>query len=98
MATQSKTNTVELDDLKEQFEALRADMKEMTEMIALGVGERAETAKDQAVDVASALSTEAKEKASHLHAEAEKAITSNPLAAIAICAGIGFLLGAVSRR
>ncbi len=98
MPTQSKTKAVELDDLKDQFEALRDDMKEMTELISAGVAERAVTAKDKAVDAAATLSTDAKKKASQLHADAESAITANPLAAVAICAGIGFLLGAVSRR
>lgn len=96
MATQSKA--VEMDDLKEQFDTLRADMKEMAEMISLGASERAGEAKDMAVQTASTLASEAKAQTSQLHAEAERAILANPLAAIAICAGVGYLLGAVTRR
>jgi ElaB/YqjD/DUF883 family membrane-anchored ribosome-binding protein len=94
----AQTKAVELEDLKKQFDTLRADMKEMAEMISLGASERAEEAKETAVDAATTLAAEAKEKTSHLKADAERAITDNPLAAVALFAGIGYLFGAVSRR
>jgi len=98
MASASNGKAVELDDLKDQFAALRADMKEMAELISVGASERADEAKDKAVKKATSLTSDAKEKASQLHEDADRLISANPLAAIAICAGVGFLLGAISRR
>ncbi len=98
MSAQSNPKAVELDDLKQQYAALQADVKEIAEMISMGVTERATEAKEQAVDHATALGETAIDKASQLQSDAERAITNNPLAAIAICAGIGFLLGVASRK
>jgi len=98
MAAQSSAKKVELDDLQEQFEALRAEMKEMSALITEGLGERADMAKGKAAETAAEMASDAKDKVTQLHADAEKAISANPLAAIAIFAGVGFLLGAVTRR
>lgn len=98
MATGANSKNVELDDLKDQFDALRADMKAMADLISEGVSERAADAKDQTLERATALSANAKETATRLQSDAERAVAENPLAAIAICAGIGFLLGVVARK
>ena len=96
MATQSKA--VELDDLQAQFDLLRNDLKELTDMVGVGVKERASVAKDRASDQIAALREEASEKALDLHSDAEQAVRANPLMAVALFAGIGFLLGAAARR
>jgi ElaB/YqjD/DUF883 family membrane-anchored ribosome-binding protein len=98
MSSSTDTKSVELDDLKKQFAALQSDVKEMAEMVTMGVSERAADAKEQAIERVNAASETAQVKAEKLHADAERAITENPLAAIAIFAGIGFVLGLVSRR
>lgn len=95
MATQK---AVEAEDLKAQFELLREEMKELTEMMTLGAKERAEIARDRAVTSATRLSHEAQDTVAQLQEDAERAISRNPLGAIAVFAGIGFLLGMVTRR
>jgi ElaB/YqjD/DUF883 family membrane-anchored ribosome-binding protein len=96
MATPSKT--VEIEDLQAQFDLLRNDLKDLTDMVGMGVKERAALVKDRASDQAAALRDEATEKALDLHREAEQAVRANPLMAVALIAGVGFLLGAAARR
>lgn len=96
----SKANSshVEMDDIKEQFLSLRDDMKNLTELVAGGVAEQSGVAKDAALEKADVLKREAIKKASDLHAEAKSSITANPIAAVALFAGLGFVLGALLRK
>lgn len=99
MAT-SKSNSasVDADDIKEQFHALRDEMKVLTELVTTGISEQSVITKEAALERADMLRNEAVKKASQLHSEAKDSITANPIAAVAMFAGIGFILGALFRK
>lgn len=99
MATSKSNDTsVEIDDIKEQFVAMREEMKALTDLFTKGVSEQSGAAKGAALEKAELIRSEAIDKAKKVHSEAEKSIIANPLASVAICAGIGFLIGAVLRK
>ena len=71
------------DELAAQIEAIRADMQNLTSTVSRIAGKGMSQAQEKA--------TEAKQ-------DAEDAIKRNPLQAIAIAAGLGLLLGILTRR
>ena len=97
--TPTKTNSADdLDVLKEQFDILKTEMKAMAEMIGSTAKDRAEGAKDDAVTRMELLGSEARRRVNGLQSEAEDAVLTNPLTALAISAGVGFIIGAMTRR
>lgn len=93
-----KAEDLDLDKIKQQFETLRTEMKAMTEMMASNATRAADAVKDDAIAQAELLGEEAKIRAAALQNDVERAVVANPLTAIAVCAGIGFLIGALTRR
>jgi len=71
------------DDLAAQIEAIRADMQNLTSTVS---------------GIAGKQMGRAQEKAMETKQDAEDAIKRNPLQAIAIAAGLGLLLGILTRR
>ncbi|EEW26673.1 DUF883 family protein [Rhodobacter ferrooxidans] len=75
------------DDLREQVAALRADLAKLTTTASEGVTEGVGAARKQV------------EKAGHdAKISVVDAVVANPLGAIGIAAGLGFLVGVMTRR
>ena len=71
------------DDLANQIEAIRADLQNLTSTVGRIARSQVNRAQDAAMEPAN---------------EAEAAIRRNPLQAVAIAAGLGFLFGVFTRR
>jgi ElaB/YqjD/DUF883 family membrane-anchored ribosome-binding protein len=71
------------DDLANQMDAIRADLQNLTSTVGRIAGKQVNRAQDKAIETAY---------------EAEEAIRRNPLSAVAIAAGLGFLFGVFTRR
>jgi ElaB/YqjD/DUF883 family membrane-anchored ribosome-binding protein len=70
-------------DLTDQIEAIRADIQSLTSTVGRMAGKQLNRAQDKAVETAN---------------QAEEAIRHNPLSAVAIAVGLGFLFGLFTRR
>jgi len=90
--------TTDLKDLKEQFDILKIEMKAMTEMLGTTATSKAEGVKDDALARMELYGNEARMRVDGLQHDAERAVVSNPLMALALSAGVGFLIGALTRR
>jgi ElaB/YqjD/DUF883 family membrane-anchored ribosome-binding protein len=71
------------DELTDQIEQIRADLQNLTSTVSRLANKQLNRAQDKA------------NEAAH---EAEEAIRRNPLQAVAVAAGLGFLFGAITRR
>lgn len=71
------------EDLTAQIDAIRADLQNLTSTVGRIANKQMSRAQDKAVETAQ---------------EAEDAIRRNPLQAVAIAAGLGFLFGVFTRR
>jgi uncharacterized protein YjbJ (UPF0337 family) len=70
-------------DLAEQIEAIRADIQTLTSTIARIANKQIGRAQDRAIEAAN---------------DADDAIRRNPLSAVAIALGLGFVYGVFTRR
>ena len=75
--------TRDADDLADQIDAIRADVQNLTSTVGRIANKQLNRAQDKAMETAY---------------EAEEAIKRNPLQAVAIAAGLGFLFGVFTRR
>ena len=73
----------EADELADQIEAIRADIQNLTSTVSRMANKQINRAQETAAETAH---------------EAEEAIRRNPLQAVAIAAGVGFLFGVLTRR
>jgi ElaB/YqjD/DUF883 family membrane-anchored ribosome-binding protein len=71
------------DELANQIDAIRADLQNLTSTVGRIANKQINRAQDKAMETAF---------------EAEEAIRRNPLQAVAIAAGLGFLFGVFTRR
>jgi ElaB/YqjD/DUF883 family membrane-anchored ribosome-binding protein len=71
------------EDLAAQMDAIRADLQNLTSTVSRIANKQMSRAQDKAIETAQ---------------EAEDAIRRNPLQAVAIAAGLGFLFGVFTRR
>jgi ElaB/YqjD/DUF883 family membrane-anchored ribosome-binding protein len=71
------------DDLATQVDAIRADLQNLSSTVSRIAGTQINRAQDKARETAY---------------EAEEAIRRNPLQAVAIAVGLGFLFGVFTRR
>ena len=71
------------EELAAQIEAIRADIQSLTSTVSRVANKRLGQAQDKAVEAVS---------------NAEDAIRENPVSAVAIAAGLGFLFGIFTRR
>jgi ElaB/YqjD/DUF883 family membrane-anchored ribosome-binding protein len=79
----SKRNAGDVDDLANQIDAIRAEIQSLTSTVGRVANKQINRAQDKAIETAH---------------EAEEAIKRNPLAAVGIAAGLGFLFGVFTRR
>jgi ElaB/YqjD/DUF883 family membrane-anchored ribosome-binding protein len=77
------TPSATTEDLAEQIEAIRADVQNLTSTLRRVANKQVGRAQDMAMEKAE---------------EAEQAIRQNPLYAVAIAAGVGFVFGVFTRR
>jgi ElaB/YqjD/DUF883 family membrane-anchored ribosome-binding protein len=70
-------------ELAEQLETIRAEVQNLTSTVGKIANKQIGRAQDKAVEAAS---------------QAEDAIRQNPLQAVAIAVGLGFLFGVLTRR
>jgi uncharacterized protein YjbJ (UPF0337 family) len=70
-------------DLSTELEAIRADIESLTSSVSRIANKQLNRVQDKALDAAN---------------QAEEAIRQNPLSAMAIAAGLGFLFGVFTRR
>lgn len=71
------------EELATQVENLQRDLREMSKTVTKLASGKVEAVKDEALDTAR---------------QAEDMVRSNPLAAVAITLGLGFIVGMMSRR
>ncbi len=93
MATESKTGSRE-ESLEAQIATLKADLAALSttiaDMVKSGAGDYVRQGREQA---------EAAVDSAYAYGEAlEEKITKNPLAAVLVALGLGFLVGLLSRR
>lgn len=77
------TPTPEAQELANQIDAIRADLQNLSSTVGRIANKQINRAQDKAVDAAN---------------EAEAVIRRNPLSAVAIAVGLGFLFGVFTRR
>jgi ElaB/YqjD/DUF883 family membrane-anchored ribosome-binding protein len=73
----------ETKELTDQIDAIRADIQSLTSTVSRIANKQINRAQDKAVETAN---------------QAEEAIRQNPLSAVAIAVGLGFLFGVFTRR
>ncbi len=78
-----KSSARDAEDLNAQIEAIRSDIQSLSSTVGRIANKQFGRAQDKAMETA---------------AEAEEAIRRNPLSAMAIAAGLGFLFGVFTRR
>jgi ElaB/YqjD/DUF883 family membrane-anchored ribosome-binding protein len=71
------------DEIADQIDAIRTDIQNLTSTVGRIANKQLNRAQDKAMATAS---------------EAEEAIRRNPLQAVAIAVGVGFLFGVLTRR
>jgi ElaB/YqjD/DUF883 family membrane-anchored ribosome-binding protein len=77
------TTSPETDELAGQSDASRADLHNLSSTVGRGANKQMGRAQDKAIETAN---------------QAEEAIKQNPLSAVAIAVGLGFLFGVFTRR
>jgi ElaB/YqjD/DUF883 family membrane-anchored ribosome-binding protein len=73
----------ETQELADQIDAIRSDIQSLTSTVSRIANKQINRAQDKAVETAN---------------QAEEAIRQNPLSAVAIAVGLGFLFGVFTRR
>jgi ElaB/YqjD/DUF883 family membrane-anchored ribosome-binding protein len=82
-ASGKRSTARDAEDLAAQIDAIRADMQNLTSTVSRIANKQINRAQGKAMETAQ---------------EAEEAIKRNPLQAVAIAAGLGFLFGVFTRR
>ena len=81
--TKRSPRTANPEDLASQIEAIRAELQNLTSTVSRVASQQMSRAQEMALDTAR---------------DAEDSIRRNPFTAVAIAAGLGFLLGVFTRR
>ena len=81
--TSGKKASRETEELADQIEAIRADLQSLSSTVGRIANTQMGRAQDKAMETAN---------------QAEEAIRQNPLSAVAIAVGLGFLFGVFTRR
>jgi ElaB/YqjD/DUF883 family membrane-anchored ribosome-binding protein len=82
-SAKKSTTSRDTEDLAAQVDAIRGDIQNLTSTVGRVANKQLGRAQDKAMDTAH---------------EAEEAIRRNPLSAVAIAVGLGFLFGVFTRR
>ena len=78
-----KSTSRDTEELADQIDAIRSDIQSLTSTVSRMANKQINRAQDKAVETAN---------------QAEEAIRQNPLSAVAIAVGFGFLFGVFTRR
>ena len=78
-----KNMSRDTEEIADQIDAIRADLQSLTSTVSRIANKQINRAQDKAVETAG---------------QAEEAIRQNPLSAVAIAVGLGFLFGVFTRR
>jgi ElaB/YqjD/DUF883 family membrane-anchored ribosome-binding protein len=78
-----KSMSRDTEEIADQIDAIRADLQSLTSTVSRIANKQINRAQDKAVETAN---------------QAEEAIRQNPLSAVAIAVGLGFLFGVFTRR
>ena len=78
-----KSTTRDTEEIADQIDAIRSDIQSLTSTVSRMANKQLGRAQDKAVETAN---------------QAEEAIRQNPLSAVAIAVGLGFLFGVFTRR
>jgi ElaB/YqjD/DUF883 family membrane-anchored ribosome-binding protein len=78
-----KNMSRDTEEIADQIDAIRADLQSLTSTVSRMANKQINRAQDKAVETAN---------------QAEEAIRQNPLSAVAIAVGLGFLFGVFTRR
>jgi len=78
-----KSMSRDTEGIADQIDAIRADLQSLTSTVSRIANKQINRAQDKAVETAN---------------QAEEAIRQNPLSAVAIAVGLGFLFGVFTRR
>jgi ElaB/YqjD/DUF883 family membrane-anchored ribosome-binding protein len=78
-----KNMSRDTEELADQIDAIRCDIQSLTSTVSRMANKQINRAQDKAVETAN---------------QAEEAIRQNPLSAVAIAVGLGFLFGVFTRR
>jgi ElaB/YqjD/DUF883 family membrane-anchored ribosome-binding protein len=81
--TDKPSSSRDAQDLAAEIDAIRADIQTLTSTVGRIAGKQINRAQESAMETAQ---------------EAEEAIRRNPLSAVAIAVGVGFLFGVFTRR
>ena len=84
--------------IKNQLDRLRDDLSSLGEMVGMTARHRYESARDDFTRSAEATKTQAVDQLTASLNEAEATVRRNPLTALAIVLGIGYLFGLFSRK
>ena len=104
-ARNSKANSVDTGDLTAQIETLRKDISAITQTVGdlakskvANVKHDARTKAAQAQEKGAAMASDAQAQLAELGAEATSYVRRNPVQSLAIAAGLGLMVGFLSRR
>ena len=94
-----------MDDIPAQIQTIRADLAKLTSLMVSAGEEQTAALKAAASDKVAAAKAKGqqgvevvRDQASHYAAEAERFAAEKPATALAIAAGVGFLVGLVTAR
>jgi ElaB/YqjD/DUF883 family membrane-anchored ribosome-binding protein len=103
--TRRRRSTPDIEDLARQIQELQSDLAGLADTIKAIGSEQVDHASDmfsEAVENAKSsvrmTAAEARERGEQIAEDVESAITRNPLGAVLIAAGIGFLIAKLLRR
>ncbi len=92
------TTTPKTDDIVEQLDTLRADVAELTQIVSQVATAKAESAAASVKKRVDEQVHSISDTASQFSALAEESVRRQPVAATAIAAGLGFMIGYLANR
>ena len=95
MATKAEADA---EELKAQFEVLRADVNNLVSTLGGVASAKKDRTVEEISDEVQRLTNLAKRRARQSYDDAEDAITGNPFQSVLLALGMGFLIGALTRR
>lgn len=96
--TLKTTASTELDDLMAQLQVLREDVSRLTHSAAGAAESRGRRMASDISDGVSQAVHYVERKGTNTEAELQRSVATHPLMALGLAAGIGILIGAMTRR